>query len=131
MADVSTLLPCAMETGDSFDIYVDTGGDADHEREIWLPWNCSSVDVMDVIDDDGRRYCRLLLPRVDTNRNRFTLLVPVPCLASPARLRVSAYLLSDHSAKSLRGIPGDRTAWTPYAAVGERTSVEDAAGDTH
>jgi hypothetical protein len=130
MTNASTLWSCAMRTGDYFEIYIDTDGDREHDREIWLPWNCGSAEVMDYIGDDGRVYCRVPHPSLDTSGNNFTLPVPVRCLGSPSRLRASARVLSDHLRKSLRSTPSDQTDWTPMAAICETTSVADPIGDT-
>jgi hypothetical protein len=130
MVDVSDLLQCSMGANDAFDIFVDTDGDPKHEREIFLPWACDSVRVYDAIDDEGHRYCsRLPDPSVDTTKNRFTLPIPMQCMPRSVRVRVSAELWSNHKPKSFRSIPVDQTAWTPFAEVGARASVEDPAGD--
>lgn len=129
LAGTTVLWPCAMPTGDYFEIYVDTGGDPRHERAIWVPWQCGSVKVAKRIDDGADPYCRVPQPSLDTSTSSFTLRVPVRCLGSPGRLRAYAFVLSDHM-KRPSVIPTDQTAWTPFAAPRGTASVADPEGDT-
>ncbi len=129
LADTSTLWPCAMPTGDYFEIHLDTDEDPQRDRAVWIPWQCGSVGVTRHLEDGAKPYCRVPQPNLDSSGRRFALRLPTACLASPTRLRAYAFVLSDHMRRS-SVIPTDQTAWTPFAAVGEAASIADPAGDT-
>jgi hypothetical protein len=130
VADDAALWRCAMNTGDYFEIYLDSNGDEKHEREIFYPWNCGAAEVLSNVDDDGRLFCRIPPATLDTATDTFTLVVPASCLGNPAQLRASAYMYSERPGNGQRRFPADKTDWTRLATVGETSSISDPVGDT-